>query len=531
VDTQHTTQRETERSAVDVFVSHVAEDKTVALNLALRLEEAGYSTWCYELDSSLVAGSEDEQVHAALTACRAILVVISPDSLGESGMKVRNEVNLAVSLDERKSRLFVLHGVDHGTFQRHTLTYRLGIPVTIALPPLVGAEGVLPLGALGQVPEIICDDLDEAGIRPGERNSERIEDLSRHLRGLPPNRGKKQSEQKVRHTARLLAVPIAAVLISVLAGTPVGPATLERLRMLLSRESAVCVMPTKIIPEGSLEAMRPDAETLHTMLDTYLTKILKPPWKVVAKAKIDAIAGKGEKSPFEVAEDLGVTRKIEPRLLLEGDGRRLFINIIEPSGNMDTSLDETFVRHDVIAMARWAVRGTAKALQPDLDEKEIGRVLMQLTATTSRREREAYDAMYGDEEEPPVGPGTPHAGLGFGLVAVAHAADDIERVIEEFRTALEAGDVARMAPLFVSMPDRQREALQKYFDGTRELQIRFDRPDVTTFPDGTAFVTFMRHDTFRDRETGERVELSVRVNASMVQQQGAWKIQGFKRPS
>ena len=34
-----------------VFISHVKEDADVAFELALALEEAGYSTWCYELDS------------------------------------------------------------------------------------------------------------------------------------------------------------------------------------------------------------------------------------------------------------------------------------------------------------------------------------------------------------------------------------------------------------------------------------------------------------------------------------------------
>ncbi len=35
----------------DVFISHVAEDSAIALEIALGLEEVGFTTWCYELDN------------------------------------------------------------------------------------------------------------------------------------------------------------------------------------------------------------------------------------------------------------------------------------------------------------------------------------------------------------------------------------------------------------------------------------------------------------------------------------------------
>jgi len=34
----------------DILIAHVEEDAEVALEIALGLEEAGYSTWCYEVD-------------------------------------------------------------------------------------------------------------------------------------------------------------------------------------------------------------------------------------------------------------------------------------------------------------------------------------------------------------------------------------------------------------------------------------------------------------------------------------------------
>ena len=35
----------------DVFISHVEEDKDVALEIARGLTAAGYTTWCYEEDN------------------------------------------------------------------------------------------------------------------------------------------------------------------------------------------------------------------------------------------------------------------------------------------------------------------------------------------------------------------------------------------------------------------------------------------------------------------------------------------------
>ena len=34
----------------DVFISHVEEDADIALEIILGLEEAGYATWCYNIE-------------------------------------------------------------------------------------------------------------------------------------------------------------------------------------------------------------------------------------------------------------------------------------------------------------------------------------------------------------------------------------------------------------------------------------------------------------------------------------------------
>ncbi len=41
----------------EIFISHVEEDADIALEIALGLEEAGYTIWCYEIDSILLSVS------------------------------------------------------------------------------------------------------------------------------------------------------------------------------------------------------------------------------------------------------------------------------------------------------------------------------------------------------------------------------------------------------------------------------------------------------------------------------------------
>ena len=61
---------------MDVFISHVAEDARVALAIALGLEDAGYSTWCFEVDS--VPGvSYLVQIGEAIERASAVVLVIS----------------------------------------------------------------------------------------------------------------------------------------------------------------------------------------------------------------------------------------------------------------------------------------------------------------------------------------------------------------------------------------------------------------------------------------------------------------------
>ena len=73
----------------DIFISHIEEDADIAIKIASGLEGRGYTTWYYERDS-LIGPQYLLQIPQAIKQSKAMLVIISPDSLGSN--QVTNEV-------------------------------------------------------------------------------------------------------------------------------------------------------------------------------------------------------------------------------------------------------------------------------------------------------------------------------------------------------------------------------------------------------------------------------------------------------
>jgi tetratricopeptide (TPR) repeat protein len=140
----------------DVFISHVEEDKNVALEIARALNAAGYTTWCYEGDSD-PGVSYLTQIGEAIEACQAVVVVISPESLGSD--QVTREVEF--SHDSRKPFVPVLKGISHVEFQHRRATWRVALGTAASIP-------VPPEGAPAIVPRIVRG-LQGLGVKPAER--------------------------------------------------------------------------------------------------------------------------------------------------------------------------------------------------------------------------------------------------------------------------------------------------------------------------------------------------------------------------
>ncbi len=153
----------------DVFVSHVEEDADVALEIALGLEEAGYTTWCYEVDS-IPGPSYLTQTGQAVEETKAIIMVISPNSLGSR--QVTSEVIRAH--ESNTAFIPLLRGISHTEFQARQPEWReaVGAASSTSIPP----EGVPPI-----LPRIITG-LRALGFVPNlNPNTEKIKQLQRVL--------------------------------------------------------------------------------------------------------------------------------------------------------------------------------------------------------------------------------------------------------------------------------------------------------------------------------------------------------------
>jgi len=149
----------------DVFVSHVEEDADIALEIALGLEEAGYATWCYELDS-IPGASYLIQTGQAVEAAKAIIVVVSPNSLGSR--QVTSEVIRAH--ETNTEFLPILRGISHAEFQARQPEWREAAAAASSTP--LPQEGVAPI-----LPRIVSG-LELLGITPSiSPNTAKIQQL------------------------------------------------------------------------------------------------------------------------------------------------------------------------------------------------------------------------------------------------------------------------------------------------------------------------------------------------------------------
>ena len=124
----------------DVFISHVEEDKKIALEIAHGLQAAGYTAWCYEEDSE-PGVSYLKQIGEAIEGCQVVVVIISPTSMA-SGQVARE---IEFSHDHRKPLVPILHGISHDDFQKRRVSWRVALGTASSIPvPLGGVSVILP---------------------------------------------------------------------------------------------------------------------------------------------------------------------------------------------------------------------------------------------------------------------------------------------------------------------------------------------------------------------------------------------------
>jgi len=122
----------------DAFICHSEADETIAIKVALALEEAGYSTWYYERDN-VPGESYLIQVGRAIEESRALIFIASPNSI-TSGQVTAEVVR---AYESRIPCVPLLLGITHRELgkRQQTLRQALVTATSIAIPE----EGIAPI--------------------------------------------------------------------------------------------------------------------------------------------------------------------------------------------------------------------------------------------------------------------------------------------------------------------------------------------------------------------------------------------------
>ena len=115
----------------DIFISHVEEDASLAIDIVEAIEHRGFSAWYYERDT-VPGRSYLLQIGEEIDACKAVMLLISSYSL--SSHQVTQEVIQAY--EKKKPVIPLLVDISHAEFQARQPEWRaaLGATASIRIP-------------------------------------------------------------------------------------------------------------------------------------------------------------------------------------------------------------------------------------------------------------------------------------------------------------------------------------------------------------------------------------------------------------
>jgi len=547
----------------DVFISHVEEDALPVLEIALGLEQAGFSTWCYE-HHTVPGVSYLIQTGQAIEKCQAVVLVISPHAIGSR--QVTKEVVRAHECG--KHFIPVLSGVTHAEFQAREPEWReaLGAAASIRLTEK-GAIAILPrliegLRGLGVSPaptadaeriESLRETLDEfraharAGLEPPDVGAEPPEEPAPARPPGPPapSRARAARAESAPRSWRLDLVGLLFVLVALAVGGAVyvfgrgGPVPSPR-HPEPGKELAIGVMQFE--SQGSDPELVSMRQATRDSLNTILSKVEE--LNVYSKEMIDFKCDKQGLHEIEAAQQLGITKMVSGTVSMKESDMQLEVRIIDiATGHLDASLPLQGPRDGLIKLQN----DIAVALLTALNVEMTPGRREKLFAHRAKATADDYDMLYDtfgefveDEDEKEPSASLPSSMLPWLALRVAPVwaaegapSDDraaINQLLEQYRAALETENMEQLEAIHVSLGDKMRQGLERYFENAEGLKVELS--DLQVLVEGDeALATFTRSDSFKDTRSGREVHLEVRLSSLLAREDGEWKIRGLKKPS
>jgi hypothetical protein len=153
-----------------IFFSHDSRDKQEALSLAIALEEQGYRTWVFEIDT--IAGvSYITQTLQAIENSLVFMLLITNHAVTASTRQV--EIEIVRAHETGKPFLPLLLGLTHSEFQKQKPEWHhlLGGATSLMIP----ASGV------SQIRQGLVPGLERLGVSPGRPDDHRLYKLEEEL--------------------------------------------------------------------------------------------------------------------------------------------------------------------------------------------------------------------------------------------------------------------------------------------------------------------------------------------------------------
>ena len=532
----------------DIFISHVEEDADLALEIALALEEAGFFTWCYELDS-VPGPSYLTQTRAAIDQAKALVLVISQRAI--DSQQVSREVVRAFEAGKRF--IPVLRGISHEQFQNSEAEWRdvLGSASSIqvtsrgfgpVLPRILDGLRALHVPAARAPSPERCEDIRRL-LGSFESRPPGHETISSPVRKWVPDAKPPPSRRprRLRLTLALSAMVIGSVAALAIVGQRIS------LPHVSTSRSAATNAPRIARADGPLvmgvmdiRAREPVPDWMRDFtrdgLNTVLSKA--PSVRVYSKQKIDFVREKRGLSEIEAAEQLGIAKMISGTLTTRDGKIVLEIQVVDiESGLLEDSERVEGHENELVELQNRAAVKLVRALNVVLNAEDVNRMFVRTNDSLDSYKMLTDTLGFGEEEEKKPSQPKPirNSRTWWRFTAIAYAEEisaeeaAVRQLLENYRAALEAKDLDRLASV-QEMGEGQREALVRYFENADSLKVQFTNLDILVEGD-EALATFTRDDIFKDVHSGREIHLEHRINGIIAKQNGSWIIRGFKKPS
>ena len=285
-------------------------------------------------------------------------------------------------------------------------------------------------------------------------------------------------------------------------------------------------------------------KAVRVALNTELSKVRA--LRVYSPDLIDRTAQAGRSDHLAIAQRLGIRTLLSGSYHVVGDTIRIDAEIIDAATGVQEGSDSVQGNlNEFFDLQKKLVLSMLRRLPVELSVQE-GQSIQDRTNTSVDAYRLLLQAEgvvdEGAATRPTASPsaaGEPHSALdawlwryAARLLPVAYAAEprpdveaEVRAFLEEYRRAHEQKDLERLANLYVSFSERQRNALRVYLDNANGLVVEVT--DVSIEPrEHEVAVSYTRRDRFVDRESGKPTQVEVRLTKVLVRDNGKWRIAG-----